>query len=208
VGCTDPADEGLVLRAAIDADAAAVAEVHLQARRTAVPAMPPSVHTDDEVREWLAGRLRAGADEVWVAEEAGRVVGYARLSGDWLDDLYVLPVSAGRGVGSALLQLVVGRRPDGFSLWVFESNGAARGFYRHHGLVELEVTDGTANEEHSPDVRMAWPGRDPAAFLQRQLAEVDRELVGLHARRTALEAALERLGRPPAAAPPTGPDRS
>jgi hypothetical protein len=37
---------------------------------------------------------------------------------------------------------------------------------RARGLVELERTDGAANEEKAPDVRMAWPGRDPLAFYR------------------------------------------
>lgn len=132
--------------------------------------MPPSVHADDEAYPWLAGRLRE--DEVWVAEVAGQVVGYARLAGAWLDDLYVLPAHAGRGVGSALLDLAKALRPGGFSLWVFETNRPARDFYARHGLVELERTDGSDNEEKAPDIRMAWPGADrPARSADPIIAE-------------------------------------
>lgn len=46
----------------------------------------------------------------------------------------------------------------GLTLWVFETNVDARRFYRDHGFVEVERTDGSANEERSPDVRYAWPG--------------------------------------------------
>lgn len=175
--------DGLQLRPAVAADAGSVAEVHLQARRAA--AMPPPVHPDDEVRAWLEVRLRCD-DEIWVAEVAGAVVGYARLVGDWLDDLYVAPAYAGRGVGGTLLDLVKGLRPAGFCLWVFESNAEARAFYAHRGLVELERTDGSANEERSPDVRVAWPGAEPLAFLRSLIDEVDDQLGDLLARRAAL----------------------
>jgi GNAT superfamily N-acetyltransferase len=89
---------------------------------------------------------------------AGEVVGYARFTATWLDDLYVVPGHAGSGIGSALLDLVKSLRPGGFQLWVFEMNAPARAFYARHGLVERERTDGSGNEESAPDIRMEWPG--------------------------------------------------
>jgi chorismate mutase/GNAT superfamily N-acetyltransferase len=169
-------------------DAAAVAEVHLAARRAA--AMPPGVHPEDDVRRWLRDRLEGG-DEVWVAEAEDGVIGYARLTPGWLDDLYVVPEQARSGVGSALLDLVKHRHADGFCLWVFEMNQPARAFYRRHGLVELEHTDGSANEERTPDLRMAWPGVDPLAFYRALVDEVDAQLADLLARRAALTRAIQ-----------------
>lgn len=177
----------LRLRPADERDADAVAAVHLAARRSA--AMPPGVHTDAEVRSWLAARVVT--DETWVAEVGGVVAGYARLTDTWLDDLYVAPPHAGQGLGSALLDLTKSRRPHGFCLWVFEMNTPARGFYAHHGLVELERTDGTANEERAPDIRMAWPGAEPLAFYRRLIDEVDGQLGDLLARRAALTRAVQ-----------------
>lgn len=182
-------DADLQLRPATESDAAAVTAVHLSSRREA--AMPAGVHTDDEVGAWLAARLRD--DEVWVAESDGAVVGYARMTATWLDDLYVAPEHARQGVGAALLDLVKAQRPAGFCLWVFEMNAPARAFYARHGLVELERTDGSANEEGEPDVRMAWPGSDPLAFLRRLIDEVDDQLAELLARRTALTAAVQDI---------------
>jgi chorismate mutase/GNAT superfamily N-acetyltransferase len=180
----------LVLRRAGTDDATAIAGVFLDARAAAVPAMPRPVHPPEEVRAYHRERLAAD-EELWVAEAAGEVVGYCHVPGDWLDALYVVPGRAGQGIGTALLDLVKGLRPDGFALWVFVSNEPARRFYRRHGLVELERTDGSANEERSPDLRMAWPGRDPMAYLRRQVDEVDADLAQLLARRTALAAAIQ-----------------
>lgn len=179
----------MLIRPAGSDDAAGVAAVHLAARAAA--AMPPGVHTDDEVRAWLAGRL--ATDDVWVAEVGGQVVGYARLTPTWLDDLYVHPDHAGQGIGSALLDVAKAQRPDGFCLWVFEMNEPARGFYARHGLVELERTDGWANEEQQPDIRMAWTGARPLHFLRGLIDEVDEQLGDLLARRAALTRAVQHL---------------
>lgn len=198
---TDPAGRPpgeLLLRPAGPDDAEALAAVHLAARRAAP--MPDPVHPDDDVRRWLAERV--ATDEVWVAELGGEVRGYARTTPGWLDDLYVAPEAARQGVGSALLELVQARQPEGFCLWVFESNRPARDFYARHGLVELERTDGEANEERAPDVRVAWPGVDPTAFLRGLVDEVDHQLGDLLARRAALTRAIQPLkpspGRDPA----------
>ena len=177
----------LVLRPAVEGDGDALAGIHLGARRSA--AMPAPVHDDEDVRAWLESRL--GRDEVWIAELDGVPVGYARLTDAWLDDLYVLPAAAGHGVGSALLDLAKGLRPGGFCLWVFEMNLPARRFYERRGLVALERTDGSANEERAPDVRMAWPGEQPLVFLRGLIDEVDEQLGGLLSRRVALTGAVQ-----------------
>ncbi len=181
----------LTVRRAEPAEAAAVADLYGAARRAAVPQMPPAVHGPDEDLAWFGQRLAADTHEVWVVERDDKLVGYAMISAVWLDHLFVHPDATGQGLGSVLLDLVKSLRPDGFSLWVFESNSGARRFYRRHGLVELERTDGRGNEEQAPDVRMAWPGADPLAFFRRQIDEVDEQLGDLFARRVALTRAVQ-----------------
>jgi chorismate mutase/GNAT superfamily N-acetyltransferase len=188
---TEPTAAGeadLLLRPATTDDAEELTELYLATRSAAVPAMPPQLHGHDSVVAFMTGVIVD--KEVWVAELDG-IVGFATLAEAFLDALYVGPAHQGFGIGTALLDLAKARRPDGFALWVFASNVPARGFYRRHGLVELEHTDGSGNEERSPDLRMAWPGRDPIAFLRRQIDEVDDELALVLARRFALTAVVQ-----------------
>jgi len=162
---TEPQPDGapdLVLRPAAPEDADALAELATAARHAAVPAMPPPVHTPEEDRAWI-GRQLAGEREAWVAERDGGLVGYILLEPGWLHSIYVRPGLTGQGIGTTLLDLVKALRPDGFALWVFESNAGARRFYARHGLLELEHTDGSTNEERAPDLRMAWPGQGRVA---------------------------------------------
>jgi len=178
----------LVLRPATAADAEQLTELYLATRRDSEPAMPPQLHSPESVLAYTTGMIVE--KEVWVAE-ADEIVGFATLAEAFLDALYVGPDHQGFGIGTSLLDLAKARRPDGFALWVFASNAPARGFYHRHGLVELEHTDGSGNEERSPDVRMAWPGADPIAFLRRQIDEVDDELALVLARRFALTATVQ-----------------
>ncbi|HEU5036012.1 MAG TPA: GNAT family N-acetyltransferase [Nocardioides sp.] len=188
---TEPETTDLTLRRAGPEDAEAIADLYTAARVAAVPEMPPALHTNAEDRQWMAGQLAQDDHEAWVAERDGRIVGYALLSPVWLDHLFIDPEHLGAGIGSVLLDLVKSVRPDGFSLWVFESNLGARRFYVRHGLVELERTDGSGNEEKAPDVRMAWPGSEPLAFYRGLIDEVDEQLGDLLARRAALTRAVQ-----------------
>ncbi|MBI2246282.1 MAG: GNAT family N-acetyltransferase [Nocardioides sp.] len=173
-------------------DAEAIADLYTAARVAAVPQMPPASHTNAEDRDWMAARLAEDDHEAWVATlPHGRLVGYALMSPVWLDHLFIDPELRGTGIGSVLLDLVKSLRPDGFSLWVFESNTGAHRFYARHGLVELERTDGSGNEEKAPDIRMAWPGADPLGFYRGLIDEVDEQLGDLLARRTALTRAVQ-----------------
>lgn len=183
----------LVLRPAAPADLAEIAELFIATRRAAAPAMPLPVEDDEEIRGWfthLTLGTSPGSKEIWVAED-GEVLGFAIVDGNWLDSIYVGPQQQGRGIGSALLDVVKAQAPGGFALWVFASNTSARGFYHRHGLIELEHTDGSANPEGAPDVRMAWPGLDPISYLRAQIDEVDDELAVLLARRFALTAGVQ-----------------
>lgn len=183
----------LMLRPATGDDLPAIAQLYLDARRAAVPAMPPIVHSVDEVVTYVTG-WDLGERDVWVAQnddQEGGLLGFLTLTPTWLDSLYVAPQAQRQGIGGALLDLAKSMRPDGFALWVFVSNEPARAFYRRHGLVELEHTDGQDNEEEAPDLRMAWPGERPLEFLRGQIDQVDDEIAHLLARRVALTAAVQ-----------------
>lgn len=182
----------LTLRPALAGEATTLAA--LEARARAAGGLPPAAGGPDAVAERIARAVAADDREVWVATTGAggqQVAGHAVASPTWLEDLWVDPDHQRHGVGSALLEVVRAGRPHGFGLWVYAANGAARAFYRSHGLVELETTDGSASEEGVPDVRTVWPGARPLAFLRRAIDEVDDELAELLARRTALTAAVQ-----------------
>jgi GNAT superfamily N-acetyltransferase len=147
----------VVVRAALPEEWTAVADLYSQARRAAVPHMPPAVHTDEEHREYYRSHVFEGDEHtVWVADASGELLGFALCTPTFLDGLYVRPDLTGQGIGSLLLDVVDATHPDGYELWVFESNTGARRLYERRGLVEVERTDGSGNEEQAPDIRLAW----------------------------------------------------
>jgi GNAT superfamily N-acetyltransferase len=121
----------------------------------------PRLHTAEEDVAFFSGivdRRDAPRCLVEVAEAAVAAVGFSAVRDDWLDHLYVSPLSQGRGIGSALLARAQAARPGGLTLWVFEQNVRARSLYARAGFHEIERTDGSRNEERRPDVMLRWPG--------------------------------------------------
>jgi len=116
----------------------------------------PVLHTHEEHLGFF-GAVVAERD-VYVYDENG-IAGFAALGGDVLSHLYVTPEAFGRGIGSALLAEAKRLRPAGFTFWVFQANERARRFYEAHGCTALRFTDGTGNEERTPDVLYEWRPR-------------------------------------------------
>jgi GNAT superfamily N-acetyltransferase len=144
------------LRHARPSDAAAIATLHLAARRDAMPDLP-ALHGDEEVRAWMRDRLLPRA-EVWIAEVAEEPVGYLALVDDILDHLYVGPEHQRQGVGSLLLAKAKALRPGGLQLYAFQRNRRARDFYEARGFSPVGFSDGAGNQEREPDVLYEWRG--------------------------------------------------
>jgi GNAT superfamily N-acetyltransferase len=126
----------------------------MQARAAAMPWLPV-LHTQEETEDWMTNVVLA-QQEVWLAQRDGAVLGFIALVSEWVEQLYVDPVSWRSGAGSLLLKYAKQCQPHGFRLWTFQRNTMARNFYRKHGLIELRMTDGQDNEEKEPDVLLSW----------------------------------------------------
>jgi GNAT superfamily N-acetyltransferase len=143
--------------AATSADADAVAAIFGAARRAAMPWLP-RLHSAAEDRRYFAEHV-VGECDVLVVRRERRPVAFLALRDDIVEHLYVRPDVQRAGIGSALLEVAKSRRPSGLRLWLFQRNHGARAFYARHGFAEVRSTDGSDNEEHEPDVLLAWTGR-------------------------------------------------
>jgi GNAT superfamily N-acetyltransferase len=146
------------MRPARDAEIELLTQLFIRARNEMdyLPRVP------DEAAVPIAARIREH-EEVWVAEEEGRLLGFlgiehsTNLGAPVLEKLYVEPAEQNRGMGSALLDKAKELRPDELYLWVFQKNPARR-LYERHGFELVRLTDGADNMEHEPDALYRWEG--------------------------------------------------
>jgi GNAT superfamily N-acetyltransferase len=148
----------VVVRRAVIADAPGIARVHWDSHQTTYvdPGRIERARVEawtmaDRVARWTANLAIANevydAPEgfhrmaIWVAEVEGLTVGWANTSTGRdadaprdleLEGLYVLEAHHGSGVGQALLDAAIRRRPA--YLWALEDNPRAHAFYRRNGF--------------------------------------------------------------------------
>jgi GNAT superfamily N-acetyltransferase len=179
----------LILREATGHDAAAIAKLHADSWRSAYRGILSDEYLDNRVHIERAAlwqqRFSERAEKpffVILAEAGNELVGFACVFPDehptygaFLDNLHVVPIRTGQGIGRRLLSAVAGRllaaeRRGGLYLWVIEQNARARQFYAKAGAlevecVELSMPDGSRQKE----MRCFWP--ELAGLLKTELAE-------------------------------------
>jgi len=148
----------LSLRPATPDDAEAIADLYLASRKTFV-SFAPLAHSDTDVRHWIATILiPSGTVTVAVSDE--QIVGMMATSHEngyrWIDQLYLAPAFAGRGIGSLLLTQAMQQLNPPIRLYSFQVNTGARRFYERHGFLAIAFSDGKENEEQCPDVLYEW----------------------------------------------------
>lgn len=143
----------MFVRSASSDDADAIAEL-FGAAWAASLSMVPKMHSAAEDRVYFRGIVRN--QTVFVADDGdGIPLAFIALTSGWVNHLYVHPGHHRRGIGSALLRHAKSLQSQ-LTLWTFQANAAARRFYESHGFEAVALTDGSANEERTPDVRYHW----------------------------------------------------
>jgi ribosomal protein S18 acetylase RimI-like enzyme len=124
------------VRAAQDADAQAICSLHLSAVRTfCAPHYSPEI-----IEGWLRGRVPEGylpgirTGSLFVAEVNAKVVGFGQSKPGEVLAVFVEPGSAGRGIGSLLLERALRDASAGKGVVRVESTINAVGFYENHGF--------------------------------------------------------------------------
>ncbi len=147
------------LRIATEHDSERIADIYLASRKRYLP-YAPLAHTDSAVRSWIRDQL-IPTGNVTVVSVDGSVRGFLAVSRDgsfgWVDHLYLDPSVVGMGLGSLLLREAKSLLGGPIRVYTFQQNQNARKFYGQHEFREIELSDGAANEERTPDVLMEWP---------------------------------------------------
>ena len=93
-------DASVLVRRARTDESDAAAGVISASRAASVPAIPPEVHSNTQVRKWFEEVVMRQM-EVWVAESQAEhiLMGVMALRGNRVEQLYVLPGRTGQGIG-------------------------------------------------------------------------------------------------------------
>lgn len=146
---------GATVRRANEDDVAALAEVNVESWRAAFASLVPAdflaaMSTEDQAARFRRFLTPDADAEVWLAEADQRLLGYAGLgpprdehassgTGE-LYALYVRPDAWRRGLGRLLhtraLERLRERGMELATLWVFDGNRQARGFYEALGWTQ------------------------------------------------------------------------
>jgi ribosomal protein S18 acetylase RimI-like enzyme len=137
------------LRPATRSDARDIARIMRAARESF--AWMPTVHTPDEDLAFISETVLP-LQRVTVAEAGEGIVGFIAVHGEWVEQLYIDPAYAGRGIGSRLLEHATGGMAE-VRLHCFQANSGARRFYERHGFTAAKFGDGSGNEERLPDIQ-------------------------------------------------------
>ncbi len=146
------------IRAAVEADAGAIARVHVESWRTTYAGIMPDAYLaglDETLRSKLWGEWLSGGSLVFVAEWDGQVVGFAHGGANRepvaacdaeLYAIYLLKEAQKRGIGAELLRAMatalLKRNFRSMAVWVLEQN-RSRSFYEKAGarLTTSKVID-------------------------------------------------------------------
>ncbi len=141
----------ITIRDATRRDLDIIAGIFTRARQTL---SVPALHSEEQDKEFVRDTLFP-ACRIRLAFFEKRACGFSAIEDGWIRQIHVDPGHFGLGVGSALIRDAKAREPR-LELWCFEDNARARNLYERHGFKPAEFTDGSGNEENTPDVRYVW----------------------------------------------------
>jgi GNAT superfamily N-acetyltransferase len=115
----------------------------------------PALHTVAQDR-WFIANVILRECEVTVAEDESGMAAFLARDGEDVRLLYARPENLGSGAGTALIEAAKATGVAELELWCYQANARARKFYEARGFRAVCCTDGSRNEERTPDVLYRW----------------------------------------------------
>lgn len=137
--------EGVVeVRAAALTDLDAIVVVNRAAATEAyAPIFDGVPYPEERVRARYQQLLNDGSTQLFIAEEAGKPVGYAAARPGRLEALYVAPQWWGTGLADTLYERAAQVAGSDAKLWVLRDNERGRRFWERRGWRATGEVDGT-----------------------------------------------------------------
>lgn len=169
----------MTLRSAVTRDADGLASVFSPSRRLLT--FLPELHSIAEDRWFIANVILKECDVTlveWVSDEDNQfqIISFLARQDDEIRLLHTHPDHIGSGAGGLLVSAAKDVGRDQLDLWCFQDNVRARQFYEAHGFQPVRFTDGSGNEEKTPDVQYRWQkltGDDLRTLTIRRAQDAD-----------------------------------
>jgi putative acetyltransferase len=143
----------VAIRRLTPADACDIARVHRASFDDRLPWLS-GIHTPDDDLAYFRDTVCATC-VLWGAFDGLTLVGFIAFRDGWIDHLFVSPERQMMGLGTRLLDHAKAVQQR-LRLWTFQRNEGARNFYERNGFIQIDITDGSGNEEREPDVLYEW----------------------------------------------------
>lgn len=109
------------------------------------------MHTPEHQIEYISNKMKSGTEFYMLVDE--EPVGVVSITGNLIEDLYVMPHKQGMGYGTKLLRFVIGKCTGTPTLWILENNMRAEKLYCRNGFRRTgnihSVTNGLDEVEYS-----------------------------------------------------------
>jgi predicted N-acetyltransferase YhbS len=153
------------IRKAVPRDAEAMFAVH----RASVHALCAKAYSAEHMASWFEGRTpeiyapALAAEQIWVAEQSGNIVGFVGARPGEVTLLFVSPQAMGQGIGSGLFEhgLSVAEGTSSAPVTVVATKNSAS-FYAAHGFAAVgeQWFERGARSLRYPMVEMVREGRN------------------------------------------------
>ncbi len=113
-----------------------------------------AMHTPERQQAYLQGKLERGTSVFMLVED--QPVGIVPVTGNLIEDLYVLPARLNQGYGTRLLRYAMAQCTGTPMLWILENNVNAARLYRRMGFSETGRRHVIARG--LDEIEFAWTG--------------------------------------------------
>lgn len=92
------------------------------------------LHTPEHQQQYIKRKMDSGSKFYMLVENQS--IGIVSITGNLIEDLYILPDMQNKGYGTKLLQFTIQKCTDIPTLWILENNVNAKRLYHRMGFQE------------------------------------------------------------------------
>ena len=130
-------------------------------------------HTTERQAAYLQRKLDAKSRIFLLIED--KPVGVVSVTGNLIEDLYVLPEEQGKGYGTKLLRFATGVCPGTPTLWILENNTKARKLYERLDFKETGERKCVPNGLDEIEFALREPCMETERLILDRVKEADKE---------------------------------